>query len=387
MLWRNAKASKLACDFVAAAKPVAKGLAGTMTMLPDAKQAEVESVYSRIIQQRDRELLGEPASEVQLMALPSRNSNGWASRDNIKPWTNLLNVDIEVVGAMTDASGKNRPKFSAVNALDFFGQTVGSRVVQLDRLTTASDTMNKFEENLFREISKQLDNILELHKQKQIDVSTRLVKAETELSERIEAEAARLRRIAAEGLIEIKSVELDALVADRVQLRETLVQLANISEREKKLIVENREQMKELILFEETKVELAALKREVDDMHMARIKQDVAFASVSQDKKEMAKQMQEGNRKYEQLKMDFDALSDQNIAVNNRYLDIRMTLAKTENELSRITEELDDIKRKEFDRLNRLEDKGCQHIPDPSFRRELGIQTEFMVPPVSSCSN
>lgn len=383
MLWRNAKSSKLACDFIAAAKPVAKGLAGTMSMLPDVKATEVESLYERICQHRDRELSGEPASESQIAALESKNCNGWATRDNVKPWTHILNIDIEVVGALTDAAGKNRPKFSSVNALDYFGATVGSRVVQLDRLASASDSMNKFEENMFREIAKQLDSLLVLHKQKQIDVSERIVKLEAELAERVEAERARLQRIAVERLIEVKSDHLDALVADRVQLKEVLVQLASVIEREKKLIVENREQMKELMLFQETKVELVAAQKELEDMHLARIKMDVAFAAVSQDKKEMARIILEHMNKYEDLKKDFDALSDENIAVNQRLIDVRQKLAQTDRQLSLTEDELDDMKRREFDRLNRFEDKACQHIPDPFSIQERAVQTEFMVPPVS----
>jgi hypothetical protein len=225
--------------------------------------------------------------------------------------------------------------------------------------------------------------LLVLNKQKQIDVSERIVKLEAELAERVEAERARLQRIAVERLIEVKSDHLDALVADRVQLKEVLVQLASVIEREKKLIVENREQMKELMLFQETKVELVAAQKELEDMHLARIKMDVAFAAVSQDKKEMARIILEHMNKYEDLKKDFDALSDENIAVNQRLIDVRQKLAQTDRQLSLTEDELDDMKRREFDRLNRFEDKACQHIPDPFSIQERAVQTEFMVPPVS----
>jgi septal ring factor EnvC (AmiA/AmiB activator) len=117
-------------------------------------------------------------------------------------------------------------------------------------------------------------------------------------------------------------------------------------------------------------------------MHLARIKLDVAFAAVSQDKKEMARVVAESAKKYEELKKDFDALSDENIAVNERLIDVRQKLSQRDHQLCVTQDELDEMKRREFNRLNRLDDKACQHIPDPFSIQEAGVQTDFMTAPV-----
>jgi hypothetical protein len=386
-LWKTAKATKTTCDFVSVMRPTVTGLLSVLNLPPTVKKADLGVLYTSILQSRDRETKGVRARE---------EGARYAGRDLLKPWAQGLDMEHEIVGALTESSdlavlgaapltaeGAVPPPLPSVTAAEFFTDDVAVRSERADRLIASADSMCVYEKTAMKDINHLLLRFMEQTKFKHMESLDRVAALEATITEYARLEKENQARIAADRLVEIKEDALQAYVNDRKKLDVTLKALAAEKEVVAGLKADVTKLELELMNADRELLKIPELSKKLATVAEIQTETQASLAALTQDRDRTAAELLSAAGVLEETRSERAALQAALSMSRHAKDQLDVDLAGME-ELQRATSvALEALREQDFARRERTAAVACQHMPDKTFSVDLGIQTEFMYPPLT----
>lgn len=386
-LWRTMKATKTTCDFVSAMRPAMTGLLNTINVPSSVKKSDIEVIYTAVLQSRDREMKG-------IAANPEKTK--YAPRDVLRPWAQGIDIDHETIGALTEScdlaiiggSNLNSDGFvsdvlPSITAAEYFGDDPDTRDLRTELAIKSADSMIGYEKMAMKDLTHLVLRFLDQTKIKQIELLGKINVLEKNAEETARREAENKERIARNGIVEIKEAVLDGFKKDRKKLEEVVKVLA--IEKEKVASLREGVSKVELELFtaERKLEEIPELQEKLVLVNGVQTETQKQLADTLRDLKCAAAMIEEKNELLEATRVERGTLQKELSEKMNQIDRLDVDLAGM-TELQRFTEDALRVM-KEIDRVRQGKHSSvsCQHTPDKSFSIDVGIQTEFIYPPLT----